>query len=265
MIFSNLIAYCKGMYEQSGDYTSFWKDMGKCIICDGYLCFSKKDVVQFCINQFYKFAKDYPNEAYKVSFQSIYYKMTDIQNIWNLNHNTPLSNDDAILAAFIDVMRYGTDIDTFNDGYLPSNDVLPVVDYISVNMMNTLKSKFKEQHIDEFTKKRYRSMKNWHVNKIKNKLYISWYNIKNEPIDEYPQKYNKIYQENPKEYFKKIFKIYICDYGIEFTHMWSGSHIVFETPSHLYWLKFRTSENYAEKGHFKLSFSRTLNTGDCCG
>lgn len=108
-------------------------------------------------------------------------------------------------------------------------------------------------------------MKNWKIAKQGSKWYISWYNIKNEPMDEYPQKYNKVYQNNPKKYFKKIFKLFRGEYGIEFVHQWNNSQIIWETPNKLYWCQFRNSSNYEKKGKWCWKCWKQNNDHVCCG
>ena len=93
---------------------------------------------------------------------------------------------------------------------------------------------------------------------------FSWYNIKNEAEDSYAKTYNEVYQANKKEYFKIIvhwnwFVPHIPFEGIEFCHQWNGSHLVFCGTDNLYWVIFRESPRYDERGKWKFKLMKTPN------
>ena len=111
-------------------------------------------------------------------------------------------------------------------------------------------------------------MSNWRINKMG--IYISWYNFKNEPEDDYNKKYNDVYQNLKKnglgsKYFKYIFKIMFGNYGLEVVHIWNNSNIIWLTKKNLYLFIWRESSNYKEYGKLKFRCFKYTNTGDCSG
>lgn len=106
-------------------------------------------------------------------------------------------------------------------------------------------------------------MANWKINK--KGWFISWYNIKNEPMDEYPQCYNEVYQNNPKEYFKKIFKFKYKGIGIEYVNEWNGTRLLFVGSRNIYWFYLRQSSHYTDKAKWKIEFKVSSNDGVDCG
>lgn len=105
-------------------------------------------------------------------------------------------------------------------------------------------------------------MENWNINK--NNWYISWYNFRNLPEDDYSKKYNDVYQNMKKfgiesEFYKYILKIKYKGYGLEAVHIFnSGTRLIWHTKKYLYWLILR------EGGKWTLKFTKSKNTGDCC-
>lgn len=96
---------------------------------------------------------------------------------------------------------------------------------------------------------------------------FTWYNIRKKAEDSYDKEYNEVYQKNKDEYFKIIMHWnwsvpHIPFEGVEFIHMWNRTHIVFKGTDNLYWIQFRDSQRYDERGkwHFKLMKS----TNDHC-
>lgn len=95
---------------------------------------------------------------------------------------------------------------------------------------------------------------NWH---------ISWFDIKNLGDDDYLKKYNQIYQENKKSYFRKIFYFLYNEYGIEFSHTFGNSHIIWQTPKTIYWCIFRDSMDPTKKGKWCFKLRKTINDHTC--
>ena len=98
----------------------------------------------------------------------------------------------------------------------------------------------------------------------------TWYNIRKQPENSFEKKYNKVYQQNKEKYFKKIFHWnwsvpHINFEGIEFVHCWERTHLVFSGAKNLYWIIFRDSSNYGERGKFKLKAFKTSNDHCSCG
>lgn len=106
-------------------------------------------------------------------------------------------------------------------------------------------------------------MSNW--NKHWKKLSISWYNIKNEPEDDYCKKHNEAYQKNKDDYYKKIFHIFWGEYGICWQNTWSNTALIFESPEHLYWMMFKDSEHWTKKSRWKFKCWKQRNDHTSCG
>ena len=97
---------------------------------------------------------------------------------------------------------------------------------------------------------------------------FSTYNIKKRPEDAYEKQYNEAYQKNKKDYFKylihwKWFVPHIPFEGIEFAHVWNGTHLVFSGTKNNYWIIFRDSPRWDEKAKWKFRMFKCPN--DHCG
>lgn len=106
-------------------------------------------------------------------------------------------------------------------------------------------------------------MKDWSY--YKKGWSISWYNFKNELDDSYAKTFNEAYKNNPDKYFKKVFHFLWKGYGVEFAHIWNNSHILWQTPKNIYWLIFRSSSCYNEKGKWCFKLMKSVNDNTCCG
>lgn len=98
---------------------------------------------------------------------------------------------------------------------------------------------------------------------------FSYFNFKNLPEDAYEKKYNEAYQNNKKDYFRYLIHWnwnipHIPFEGIEIGHIWDRSYIVFCGTDNLYWLHFRISPRYDQKGKWKLKISKNTNDHCCC-
>lgn len=147
MKFSNVVAYCKGFYKKrEGDVAEMWKDMAHCIMCDGWTIFNKKDVARWCMHRLEDFAKDYPEEAWQVSFGFFYDKIEHNKEITRYCIlSRELDEFDYIIWTFRDFI-YWLDNDKFTEGVIPNDAVLPVDrDVISESLWNTITDKYKEQ------------------------------------------------------------------------------------------------------------------------
>lgn len=154
MEFNNVVAYCKGFYKtREGDVPEMWKDIAHCIICDGYTVFSKNDVVTYCINYLDKFAKEFPKDAWKVSFGNFYRLIEHNKNIVNISKRyKAVSNNiddyDLIIWSFRDFIRYNTDDSMFAKGIIPNEKVLPIIsinDGLSEALWKKIIDKYEEQ------------------------------------------------------------------------------------------------------------------------
>ena len=103
-------------------------------------------------------------------------------------------------------------------------------------------------------------MKNWYY--YKNNWVIGWYNIKK---DKNSYSSCKVFKETPELYFKKIFHFRWKEYGVEFAHIWNNSHILWQTPKNIYWLIFRSSSRYEEKGKWCFKLMKSVNDHTYCG
>lgn len=155
MEFSNLIAYCKNWYKHSGDVNTMWKDMCHCVMCDGYLCNTKREVAQFCMNKMVDFAKKYPEQAYKVTFSAVFSEIEKNKMIFETSrrHNyelrdIKLDDYDHICWAFRNIFAW-IDGDVFDSGIIPSDKVLPLNDDISDTLWEKVKN-YKEQITDNW-------------------------------------------------------------------------------------------------------------------
>lgn len=146
MKFSNAIAYCKGFYKSRGDVDELWKDLSHCLQVDGYLCHSKKDVANWCIARMEDFAREFPKDAWKVSFGVIFRDMQEKKRIWeDFGHKDPLEDIDYLIWSFIDFIRFNTDSNMFTSGVIPNNLVLPLTCGISEKLWGRIVSKYEEQ------------------------------------------------------------------------------------------------------------------------
>lgn len=156
MKFTNLIAYCKNWYQSRSVHISdMWKDLAHCIICDGYNCTTKLEVVRHCISRMNDFAKEYPNEAYKVSFGYIFDRIQGNKQIAEISPIAENLDDyDHIIWAFVSTMRW-IDGDLFTTGIIPNDKVLPLNANISDKNWEAVKSEYKEQDVDIWYFKTY--------------------------------------------------------------------------------------------------------------
>ena len=93
---------------------------------------------------------------------------------------------------------------------------------------------------------------------------LTYYNIKNEPEDSYAKMYNTVYQENKKDYFKIIIKWWwsvphIPFEGVFFIHTWRDTCITFSGTKNNYWIQFRDSPSYNQKGKWKFRIFKNEN------
>lgn len=152
MKFNNTVAYCKGFYvSRPGDVFEMWKDMAHCIMCDGWTIFSKQDVARWCLHRLEDFAKEFPKEAWQVSFGAFYDKIEHNRQIIKIsqryhNLNRELDDYDYIIWTFRDFIRY-LDGDKFTEGVIPNDIVLPIdKDNISIALWDKITTQYKEQN-----------------------------------------------------------------------------------------------------------------------
>ena len=146
MKFNNAIAYCKGFYKPRGDANEQWKDLSHCIQVDGWMCHTKKEVANWCIARMEDFAREFPQDAWKVSFGTIFRDMQDKKRLWEcFCDNGQLEDMDYVIWAFRDFIRYNTNGDMFTSGVIPNNLVLPLNDYIGEALWRDIVSKYEEQ------------------------------------------------------------------------------------------------------------------------
>lgn len=111
-------------------------------------------------------------------------------------------------------------------------------------------------------------MSNWKY--CKNKWWISWFNFKNVPEDDYIKKFNRTYQDMKSygigwEYFRYIFKLKFDEIGLEVVHEWDSSHIIWFTKKYAYWFIWRDSSNCNKRGRLKFRCFKDINDGTECG
>lgn len=99
---------------------------------------------------------------------------------------------------------------------------------------------------------------------------FSKYDFKKEPEDSYPKMYNEAYKLHKDEYFKRIyhwnwFVPHVPFEGIEFVHEWQSTHIVFCGTENLYWIFFRQSPRWDERGKWKFKLMKCSNDHTSCG
>lgn len=156
MKFTNLIAYCKNWYKpQSVHISDTWKDLAHCIICDGYNCNTKLDVARHCISRMGDFAKEYPSEAYKVSFEYVFNEIQENKQIAEISPIAENLDDyDHVIWAFVSIMRW-IDGNLFKEGIIPNDKVLPLNPNISDKNWECIKSEYKEQDTNKWYFKTY--------------------------------------------------------------------------------------------------------------
>lgn len=147
MKFNNAIAYCLGFYKARGDADGIWKDLSHCIQVDGWMCHSKKEVADWCIARMEDFAREFPQDAWKVSFGTIFRDMQDKKRLWeHFDDNVPLEDIDYLIWVFRDFIRYNTKVNMFTSGVIPNNLVLPLNNYMSKALWRSIVSKYEEQN-----------------------------------------------------------------------------------------------------------------------
>ena len=147
MKFNNAIAYCLGFYKARGDADEIWKDLSHCIQVDGWMCYSKKDVADWCIGRMEDFAREFPQDAWKVSFGTIFRDMQEKKRLWeHFDDNVPLEDIDYLIWVFRDFIRYNTKSNMFTSGVIPNNLVLPLNNYMSKALWRSIVSKYEEQN-----------------------------------------------------------------------------------------------------------------------
>lgn len=155
MKFTNVVAYCKGFYVTRENVNEMWKDFYHCIQVDGWNVYNKRDVAQWCMNRIEDFAREFPKEAWKVSFCKFYSEMMNNKEIAEISarcHNEQYNLDDydLIIWTYRDFIRY-LDGDMFSDGYIPDERVLQLnKENISESIWNKITSKYKKQCFSEW-------------------------------------------------------------------------------------------------------------------
>ena len=157
MKFNNTVAYCKGFYKaRQGGVSEMWKDMAHCINCDGWNVYTRRDVAIWCMNRIEDFAKEFPKDAWQVSFGMFYSKMEHNKEIFKFSNThkslgRELDDMDYIIWAYRDFVRY-LDGDKFTEGVIPDDIVLPVnMELISVTLWNEITSKYLVQEVGPCT------------------------------------------------------------------------------------------------------------------
>lgn len=156
MKFSNVVAYCKGFYKtREGDVPMMWKDMAHCITCDGWTVFDRKDVARWCMHRLEEFAKEFPEDAWQVSFSIFYGKIENNKEIVRVGRrysilSRELDDMDYIIWTYRDFVRY-LDGDKFTEGVVPNDAVLPVDrENISETLWKNITDKYQEQDTDKW-------------------------------------------------------------------------------------------------------------------
>lgn len=151
MKFNNTVAYCKGFYKaRKGSVAEMWKDMAHCINCDGWNVYSRRDVAIWCMNRIEDFAKEFPKDAWQVSFGMFYSKMEHNKEIAKIaKPYTSLSRElddmDYIIWTYRDFVRY-IDGDKFSEGVIPNDAVLPIdKENISDTLWNNIINEYQTQ------------------------------------------------------------------------------------------------------------------------
>lgn len=99
---------------------------------------------------------------------------------------------------------------------------------------------------------------------------FTWYNIRKKAEDSYDKTYNEVYQKNKADYFKIIIHWnwdvpHIPFEGVEFAHIWNRTHLVFKGTDNLYWIQFRDSPRYDERGKWHFKLMKSPNDHCSCG
>lgn len=150
MKFTNVVALCKGFYTaRPGDVPEMWKDFSHCIQVDGYVCCTKSSVAEYCMNKLEDFAKEFPDEAWKVSFGTIFREIQNYKSRWKIGQHyrelPELDDCDLIIWVFRDFIRY-LDGDKFTEGVIPNDKVLPMdFECISDTLWKSITSKYTTQ------------------------------------------------------------------------------------------------------------------------
>lgn len=131
MVFDNFIAYCKGWYRRRKCISHKWIDIAHCVLCDGYMCYTKQDVLNYCMSRIDEYAKENPQKAYTTSFSSIYHRVQTLKKIVSMNSYSqrPVKEDideiDYIIWAICDFFQFTNKRD-FTTFIKPSRKVLPL-------------------------------------------------------------------------------------------------------------------------------------------
>lgn len=131
MVFDNFIAYCKGWYRRRKYISHKWIDIAHCALCDGYMCYTKQSVLNYCMSRIDEYARENPREAYTVSFSSMYHRIQMLKKIVNMNSYSQypakdnIDETDYIIWAICDFFQF-TNRSNFTTFIKPSRKVLPL-------------------------------------------------------------------------------------------------------------------------------------------
>lgn len=131
MVLDNFILYCKGWYRRRKCISHKWIDIAHCVLCDGYMCYTKQSVLNYCMARIDEYARENPREAYKVSFSSMYHRVQTLKKIVSMNSGSThhvkddIDETDYIIWAICNFFQF-TNRDEFTTVMKPSRKVLPL-------------------------------------------------------------------------------------------------------------------------------------------
>lgn len=128
MKFGNVVLLCKNWYQMRdhNNFDTFWMDMAHAIDADGWSCFSKNDVYQWCLHRLDEMKKD--EKLYNMSNQlTLSYIFNEVENmirraLWY--DKKDLDYRDALIWVYRSIIS-NMEKSYFNEELLPNSNVLP--------------------------------------------------------------------------------------------------------------------------------------------
>lgn len=128
MRFGNVGLYCKGWYKyRHGGCKNMWMDMFHCINADGWLLWSKHDVVTWCMHRMDDMRKDdnFPNK-HQLDFSYFWNEVNEIIRRDEWHYHEGIDFEDAIILHYRNIIS-NLEIKYFDKLLVkPNENVLPL-------------------------------------------------------------------------------------------------------------------------------------------
>lgn len=157
MKLTNFVIYCRGWYKQrDNSVKSMWKDIAHCMMCDGYLCTNKRQIIQNLMMFMTDSIHQNKSLGEEFSFSKVFEKIEKNKFYNNVGYESEkLDEYDYIIWALRDVFRY-IDISYFNSGVKPDSNVLPInTEFHTIEEINEIFKDYDEQDVDKMWGENY--------------------------------------------------------------------------------------------------------------